>query len=120
MRQNWVRPEIWQAFGSFGTKYKPEITLHLNLKKSFDRADLFQDNLEHSENFADTKWHIGRTRLPMQETQETQETRVQSLSREGPPEEGMATYSSILAWRIPWTEEPDGLQAIGQQRVRHD
>ena len=49
----------------------------------------------------------------MQETQETQEKRVQSLSREGPPEEGMETYSSILAWRIPWTEEPDGLQAIG-------
>ena len=35
-------------------------------------------------------------------------------------EEGMATYSSILAWRIPWTEESDGLQSMGLQRVRHD
>ena len=35
-------------------------------------------------------------------------------------EEGMATYSSILAWRIPWTDEPGGLQSIGSQRVRHD
>ena len=41
--------------------------------------------------------------------QETQETRVRSLGQEDPLEEEMATYSSILAWRIPWTEEPDGL-----------
>ena len=52
--------------------------------------------------------------------QETQEMWVQSLGREDPLEEGMATYSSILAWRIPWTEEPGGLQSIGTQRVRHD
>ena len=45
---------------------------------------------------------------------------VQSLSWEDPLEEGMATHSSVLAWRIPWTEEPDGLQSIGSQRVRHD
>ena len=38
----------------------------------------------------------------------------------GPPKEGMATHSSILAWRIPWTEEPGGLQSIGSQRVRHN
>ena len=37
-----------------------------------------------------------------------------------PLEEGMATHSSILAWRIPWTEEPDGLQFTGSQRVGHD
>ena len=45
---------------------------------------------------------------------------VRSLGREDPLEEGMATHSSILAWRIPWTEEPDGLQYIGLQRVGHD
>ena len=45
---------------------------------------------------------------------------VRSLSREDPLEEGMATHSSILAWRIPGTEEPGGLQSIGSQRVRHD
>ena len=42
-----------------------------------------------------------------------QETQVQSLGREDPLERGMATHSSILAWKIPWTEEPDGLQSMG-------
>ena len=46
-----------------------------------------------------------------------QETRVQSLGREDPLKKEMATYSSILAWRIPWTEEPGGLQSTGSQRV---
>ena len=46
-----------------------------------------------------------------------QETQVQSLSQEDPLEEGMATYSSILVWRIPWTEEPGRLQSIMSQRV---
>ena len=52
--------------------------------------------------------------------QETKETRVPSLGWEDPLEEGMATDSSILAWKIPWTEEPGGLQSIGSQRVRYD
>ena len=47
-----------------------------------------------------------------------QETQVRSLDREDPLEKGMATHSSILAWRIPWTEEPGGLQFMGLQRVR--
>ena len=51
---------------------------------------------------------------------EMQETSVQSLSREDPLEEGMATHSSILAWRIPWIEEPGGLQSMGSQTIRHD
>ena len=49
-----------------------------------------------------------------------QEMQVQSLGCEDPLEEGMATHSSILAWRIRWTEEPGGLQSIGSQRVRHN
>ena len=49
-----------------------------------------------------------------------QESCVQSLGREDPLEKGMATHSSILAWRIPWAEEPGGLQPMGLQRVRHD
>ena len=49
-----------------------------------------------------------------------QETRVHSLGREDPLEKGMATYSSIVAWRIPWTAEPDRVQFMGSQRVRHD
>jgi len=47
------------------------------------------------------------------------ETRVQSLGQEDPLEKGMATHSSILVWRIPWTEEPGGLQSMGSQRVRN-
>ena len=46
-----------------------------------------------------------------------QETWVQTLGQEDPLEEGMATHSSILAWRIPWTEEPGGLQSTGLQRI---
>ena len=49
-----------------------------------------------------------------------QETRVPSPGQEDPLEMGMATHSSILAWRIPWAEEPGGLQSIGSHRVRHD
>ena len=48
------------------------------------------------------------------------ETWVQSLGREDPLEKEMATHSSILAWRILWTEEPGGLQSTGSQRVGHD
>ena len=49
-----------------------------------------------------------------------QETLVPTLSRKDPMEKGMTTYSSILAWRIPWKEEPGGLQSVGSQRVGHD
>ena len=49
-----------------------------------------------------------------------QEIWVQSLGWKDPLEKGMATHSSILAWRIPWTEEPGRLQSMGLQRVRHD
>ena len=55
-----------------------------------------------------------RTRLP------TKEMWLQSLAWEDPLEEGMTTHSSILAWRIPWTEEPGGLQSMGRQKVGHD
>ena len=49
-----------------------------------------------------------------------QETWVQSLGREDLLEKGIVTHSSILAWRIPWAEEPGGLRSMGLQRVRHD
>ena len=49
-----------------------------------------------------------------------QETWVRSLDREDPLKKGMATHSSILAWRIPWAEEPGRLQSMGPQRVGHD
>ena len=49
-----------------------------------------------------------------------QETRVRSLGQEGPLEKEMATHSSTLSWKIPWTEEPGRLQSMGAQRVGHD
>ena len=49
-----------------------------------------------------------------------QETQVPSLGWEDPQEKGMATDSSILAWRIPWTEEPGGPRSVGSQRVGHN
>ena len=61
------------------------------------------------------QWY--RIHLPMQEMQET---RVQSLGQEDLLEQEMSTHSIILAWKIPWTEEPGGLQSMGLQRVRHD
>ena len=52
--------------------------------------------------------------------QETQETWVRSLGQEDPLEEGVATHFSVLAWRIPWTEEADGLQSMKSQRAGYD
>ena len=49
-----------------------------------------------------------------------QETRIRSPGQEDPLEKGMATHSSLLAWEIPWTEKPGGLQSKGSQRVGHD
>ena len=49
-----------------------------------------------------------------------QQTQVQFLGWENPLEKETATHSSIFAWRIPWTEEPGGLQSMGSQRIRHD
>ena len=65
-----------------------------------------------------------RGRLPVgsvsKELPGKQETQVQSLGQEDSLEKGMATHSSILAWRILWTEEAGGLPSMGSQRVRHD
>ena len=49
-----------------------------------------------------------------------QETQVQSLDWDDPLEKRMAAHSSVLAWRVPWTEEPDGLQSKGSQRIEHN
>ena len=62
-------------------------------------------------------YKVAQWYLPMQETQET---RFQSLSLEDALEKEMATHSSSLAWEIPWTEEPGGLQSMGSHRVGHD
>ena len=52
--------------------------------------------------------------------QKVQETQIRSLGLEDPLEEEIATHSSILDWRIPWTEKPGGLQSLGLQKVRQD
>jgi len=59
-------------------------------------------------------WCLRRQSLPA-----VQETQVQSLGQEDPLEKEMATHSSMLAWKIPWTEEPDRRQSMGSQRVGH-
>ena len=61
-------------------------------------------------------WWLRQERICLQ----MQETRVQSLGWDDPREEGMATHSNTLAYKIPWTEQPGGLQSMGSQRVRHD
>ena len=63
--------------------------------------------------FTDFSLEVGKTLPAMQEI------RVQSLHWDD-PQKGMATHSSMLAWRIPWTEEPGGLQSMESQRVGHD
>ena len=67
-------------------------------------------------------WALGGASLVAQTVKNLpviQVTRVRSLGREDPLEKGMVTHSSILAWRIQWTEEPDGLRSMGLQRVKH-
>ena len=72
---------------------------------------------EHINRFP--RWLGGEKQVHHLLKQEMKETWVQSLGRDGPLEEEMATHSSILAWRIPWTEKPGGQQAMGSERVGH-
>ena len=68
----------------------------------------------HLLSFSGLPWWLSGKRLCLSR----QEMWVQSLGQEDPSEEGMATHSSILAWRIPWTEEPGGLQSMGLQKTQ--
>ena len=83
------------------------------------RVNLKEQTQVKSERKVKSEWAslVAQTvkRLPA-----TWETWVRSLGQENPLEEEMATHSSTLAWKIPWTEEPGGLQPMGSQRVRHD
>ena len=81
-----------------------------------DEKQVNQQSLSYDEN-----WDMGGSEVKNPSAmQEPQEMQVRSLGREDPLEEAMATHSSILTWRIPRTEEPDGLQSMGSQRVGHD
>ena len=65
-------------------------------------------------------WGASLVALTIKNLPAKQDTQVQSLGWEDPLEKEMATHSSILAWRIPWTEEPGRLQSMGSQRVGHN
>ena len=85
-----------------------------------DREDMgFEVFFLRAQNTKGTKrlplWAQMVKRLPAM-----RETGVRSLGREDPLEKEMATHSSTLAWKIPWTEEPGRLQSMGSQRIRHD
>ena len=91
--------------------------------KELDTTEQLNDN---NTTKAKNEIYLVQTRLPWwlsskqsASVQEPQKTLAHSLSWEDPLEESMAAHSSILFWRIPWTEEPGGLQSIGFQRVRH-
>ena len=79
-----------------------------------------QLNLKYDTKNLSTKQRASLVAQTVKNLPAMQETWVQSLGQEDPLEKGMATHSSILAWRILWTEEPSGLQSMGSQRVRHD
>ena len=87
------------------------------LSKCLLICDSFVNHLGRDMERASLVAQQSRIYLPMQETQKTP---VRSLGLEDPLEKEMATHSNILAWRIPGTEEPVGLQSMGLQRVRHN
>ena len=77
--------------------------------------------LPSSQKFQPSNLHCGTSgKEPTCQCRRHKKMQVQSLGRENPLEEGMATHSSILAWRIPWTEESGELQSTGSQRVGHN
>ena len=97
---------------------------------AFSTLDIFKSRPQSKNKFQDTLWHkvfdsrVSQVVLVVKilpAMQDTQETQVHSLGQEDALEKGMATHSSILACRIPWTEEPGGLlESIGSHRVGHD
>ena len=95
-----------------------KLLIYCSLDFRFHRMAGKKEKVYHSLDGEVWKWGRGAqrvTNLPAM-----QETWVQSLGQEDPLEKEIATHSSILAWRIPWTEEPDELQSMGLQRVGHN
>ena len=128
----WVLPMRWPKNWSFSFSISPSneysrlISFRMNwfdllavqgtLKSLLQYHSSKASILRHSAFFIVTSLVAQRLRCPPP----MQETRVQFLSREDPLEKEMVTHSSILAWRIPWTEKPGRLQSMGSQRVGHD
>ena len=103
--------------GGFFTSWATRETLLCQSLLCKSLCPEFSATLSSYQGVKDTLGTSLRTRLPMQETLQT---RVLSLDREDPLEKETATHSSVLAWRILWTEGPRGLQSMGSQRVRQD
>ena len=99
----------WRGLGSWRALWRGDI----------DTESERMHSVWHMEVEQGLPWWLSGKEYPLT-VQETQETPVRSLGWEDPLEEGMATHSSILAWKIPWREETGKLQSIGLQRVRHD
>ena len=83
------------------------------------RQDVKQQNVSARLPFIQSTWALLVAQM-VKNLPTMQKTQVRSLSGKDPLEKGMATRSSILAWRIPWTEESDELQSMALQRVRHN
>ena len=110
-----------------------EIDKVKNSKNSSDedkcwRVKLLDNKVHYKATIIQTMWFLQKDILKwaslvaqtVEHLPAVRETQVRSLGWEDPLEKEMATHSSILAWRIPWTEEPGGLQSTGSQRVGHD
>ena len=101
-------PEGWDVAGGWGEAQEGGVIWTLTTDSCCRVAEV------NSMLWASLVAQMGKDLPAMQEIQ------VQSLGQEHPLEKEMATHSSILAWRIPWTQEPGGLQSMGSQGVRHD
>ena len=122
MRQALTWKELWTV--------KNERVLHLkqNLQPASESPGLCSHLCKNTQGndlgITGFRNHAGEFEALVAQTRKNllavQETQVQTLGQEDPPEKVMATYSSILAWRIPRTEEPSGLQSMGSQKVGHD
>ena len=117
--ENPMHRGAWQAIVHSVTKSRtrlkwPSMHTHISLKYWCLTFLPFMNNMNLPWVRASLVAQRERIHLPMQETW------LWSLGREDPLKEGMATHSSILAWRIPWTEEPGGLKSIGSERVEYD
>ena len=85
------------------------------------KLQMYTDHLESSTNSQVLIQQISKClRLPGGSDGKESPAAQETMGREDPPEKGLATHSDILAWRIPWTEDPSGLQSVGSRRVRQD
>ena len=104
--------------GQGTTYYMPQLRVHMSqLKIPHAATKILRQGITHHSFWVTMASLVAQT---VKNPPAMQETRVQSLGQEDPLEKEMATYSSILAGKIPWTEEPGGLQSMELQRVGHD